>query len=70
GKEFWDEVVNLRALARWGTISESDLDMFRLVDSPDEAFEILKADFEEHYLQEPEPYKPYFYGSGPRLSDK
>ena len=58
GAEFWNEVVNIPALARWGTISEEDLDLFKIVDSPDEAFEHIKNDFEAHYLRDPEPYRP------------
>jgi predicted Rossmann-fold nucleotide-binding protein len=58
GSEFWNEVVNIPALAKWGTISKDDLNLIRIVDSPDEAFEHIKADFEEHYLKDPEPYRP------------
>jgi uncharacterized protein (TIGR00730 family) len=58
GSEFWNEVVNIPALAKWGTISKDDLDMFKIVDSPEEAFEHIKKDFEEHYLKDPEPYRP------------
>ena len=42
GKEFWNEVVNFKALAKWGLISENDLKLFRIYDDVDEAFEYLK----------------------------
>lgn len=41
GREFWDEVINWKALARAGTISDDDLDLFRYVETADEAVEII-----------------------------
>ncbi|MEX0284962.1 MAG: LOG family protein [Paracoccaceae bacterium] len=41
GRSFWEEVINWRALADAGTISEEDLDLFRFVDSAAEAVEII-----------------------------
>ena len=42
GSSYWNEIVNLKAMARHGMIDEADLDLFHLVDSPTEALEILK----------------------------
>lgn len=42
GKEFWEEVVNWQALARAGTISPEDLDLFQFVDTADEALAIIR----------------------------
>src|SRR5215472_9614352 len=42
GSKFWKEILNFDALAKHGMISESDLDLFRYADSPDQAFEILR----------------------------
>jgi hypothetical protein len=41
GREYWEEVLNLPLLARRGLISEGDLNLFRVVDSVDEAYEHL-----------------------------
>ncbi|MBU2957338.1 LOG family protein [Paracoccus sp. 1_MG-2023] len=41
GKEFWEEIINWKALARAGTISEDDLDLIRYVETADEAIEII-----------------------------
>ncbi|MFN4060704.1 MAG: LOG family protein [Paracoccus hibiscisoli] len=43
GAEFWDGVINWQALARAGTISPSDLDLIRYVETADEAVAIIDA---------------------------
>jgi uncharacterized protein (TIGR00730 family) len=50
GKEFWDEVLNLDALVRWGTISREDLKLFHVSSSPQEAFEFLQEQLTRLYL--------------------
>ncbi len=42
GSSYWNEIVNFPALVRHGMIAEEDLRLFRLVDTPGEALEILK----------------------------
>jgi uncharacterized protein (TIGR00730 family) len=50
GTEFWDEVLNFEALARWGVISRSDLNIFHKTDSVEDAFKYLTGRLEEIYL--------------------
>jgi uncharacterized protein (TIGR00730 family) len=50
GSEYWNEVFDLRPLADWGAINESDLDLLCRVDSADEAFEELKKFLETHHV--------------------
>ena len=38
GKEFWSRVINFKALAEEGVINYEDLDLFRLVETADEAW--------------------------------
>lgn len=52
GKRFWDKVIDMEALADFGTISASDLDMCYSTDSVDEAFDYLTAQLSLHYLDE------------------
>jgi hypothetical protein len=54
GSEFWSDVLRLDALVRWGTISPGDLELFRVVDTVDEAFDHLTSQLQSLYL-EPEP---------------
>jgi len=44
GASYWNEVVNFPALVRHGMIGEEDLGLFRFVDSPTEALEVLQRD--------------------------
>ncbi len=49
GKAFWDDVLDLDALVRWGTISPEDVGLLRISDSPDDAFEYLKSELTRLY---------------------
>ena len=50
GSEYWNEVFDLRPLAEWGAISESDLDLLCRVDTADHAFEELKKFLTTHHM--------------------
>ena len=41
GRSFWETIINWDALSEAGTISADDIDLFRFVDSADEAMEVL-----------------------------
>jgi uncharacterized protein (TIGR00730 family) len=57
GKDYWKSVLNLEALVDAGTISPEDLNGFTVVDTPEEAFEVLKDGLTRYHLQ-PQPAKP------------
>ena len=42
GRKYWDHVVDFRFLADEGTIEDSDLDLIRYADTPDEAWKIIQ----------------------------
>ena len=42
GTSYWNEIVNFQALVRHGMISQEDLGLFRFVDSPTEALDVLQ----------------------------
>jgi uncharacterized protein (TIGR00730 family) len=42
GSEYWNKVINFQALVEAAVISPDDLNLFRIVDSPEEGFEMLK----------------------------
>ena len=41
GREFWDRIIDWQALAEAGTISPEDLDLFRYVDTAEEAVQAI-----------------------------
>ncbi|KJZ18943.1 LOG family protein [Loktanella sp. S4079] len=43
GREFWEKIVNWEALSDAGTISADDLDLFRFVDTAEEAVAAIDA---------------------------
>ena len=43
GRRYWESVVGFRFLADEGTIDDQDLDLFRFVDMPKEAWEAIQA---------------------------
>jgi len=51
GREYWDEVIDLEAMVKAGTISAKDLDLIHWANTPEEAFEVLRADLEEHHIE-------------------
>lgn len=42
GREFWERVINWEALADAGTISDEDLDLFRFVDTAQQAIDLIE----------------------------
>jgi uncharacterized protein (TIGR00730 family) len=53
GTEFWDAVLNLEALVRFGTIDRKDLDLFHKSDSVDEAFDFIVAELSREAVSHP-----------------
>jgi hypothetical protein len=51
GKDFWDEVTNIDALADWGVISHSDRNFFQVCSTVDEAYDYLTQEITERYLR-------------------
>jgi uncharacterized protein (TIGR00730 family) len=55
GKEFWTKVLNLEALAEAGTIAPTDPDLFTVVDTADEGWDIVRQFYELPVIGEPNP---------------
>jgi uncharacterized protein (TIGR00730 family) len=50
GSEYWHRIMNFQAFVDAGTISPQDLNLFKFVDSPDDAFSFLRDGLTEHHL--------------------
>ena len=64
GREYWDAVLNVEPMVRFGTISPSDVELVYRTDSIDEAYEYVTTWLEEnvlapelHGVEEPEEAK-------------
>jgi uncharacterized protein (TIGR00730 family) len=55
GSEYWNKVINFQAMVDAGVISPQDLDLFKMVDSPEEGFEFLKENLSKYHLG---PHQP------------
>ncbi len=49
GTEYWNEVIDLDACVRWGTVSAKDLQIFHKTDSVDDAYQYLTQKLESLY---------------------
>jgi uncharacterized protein (TIGR00730 family) len=50
GTEYWNRILNFQAFVDAGTISPGDVDQFKIVDSPEDAFEYLRDGLTEYHL--------------------
>jgi uncharacterized protein (TIGR00730 family) len=57
GSEYWNRAFNLKAMVEAGTISAKDVNLFKMVDSVDEAFAYLQEGLTRHHLNPPYPEK-------------
>jgi uncharacterized protein (TIGR00730 family) len=50
GSEYWNRIINFQAFVDAGTVSPQDMDQFKVIDSPDEAFEFLRDGLTKYHL--------------------
>ena len=43
GRSFWTHLLHMDAMLEDGTISEDDLELFKIVDTPQEAWDIVRG---------------------------
>jgi uncharacterized protein (TIGR00730 family) len=46
GRDFWEDVIDFKALVKHGVIGEKDLELFRYVDSAEEAWDCIRSFYE------------------------
>jgi uncharacterized protein (TIGR00730 family) len=57
GSEYWNELINFKALVKHGMIAESDLALFKFADEPQQALDLMKESLSV-YLRPDEPPIP------------
>ena len=53
GSEYWDPILNLEPMAEWGAINPDDEKLLVRANTPQQAFDLLKAHLIEHHITPP-----------------
>ena len=53
GSKYWNRIINFQAFVDAGTIAPEDLDLFQIVDSPEDAFAFLREGLTAYHLDQP-----------------
>jgi len=51
GRKYWDDVLNLKAMVRWGTISPGEYGLLQFADTVDDAFELIRSGLEKYHME-------------------
>ena len=51
GRKYWSEVLNLKAMVRWGMINRNEYKLLKFADTPDEAFDVIRTGLEKYHMQ-------------------
>jgi uncharacterized protein (TIGR00730 family) len=51
GREYWEQVLDLKPMAEWGAIADRDLELLHYADTPGEAFERLQNHLITNHLE-------------------
>jgi uncharacterized protein (TIGR00730 family) len=57
GSDYWHRIMNFQAFVDAGTVSPDDLNLFKFVDTPEDAFTFLRDGLTEHHLGGGSPKK-------------
>jgi uncharacterized protein (TIGR00730 family) len=50
GREYWERLINFQTMVDAGAVSPADLELFKVVDTPEEGFEFLKDGLTRYHL--------------------
>src|SRR4051812_16874512 len=51
GREYWEQVLDLKPMAEWGAIAEKDIELLRFAETPGDAFEHLRDHLIANHLE-------------------
>ena len=55
GSDYWDPILKFDPMLEWGAINPGDSELVQRADTPQKAFELLRAHLTTHHLEAPEP---------------
>ena len=55
GREYWDRLINFQTMIDAGAIAAEDLELFKIVDSPEEGYEFLRDGLTQYHLEDERP---------------
>ncbi|MCG2725188.1 MAG: LOG family protein [Elusimicrobia bacterium] len=55
GKKYWEDVLNVKNMAKWGVISTADIHLFKYAESGQEAWNIISDFYKKNPFDENEP---------------
>jgi predicted Rossmann-fold nucleotide-binding protein len=50
GRKYWNEVLNWKAMVRWGTINENEYKLLQFADTVDEAVDLVRTGLEKYHM--------------------
>ncbi len=68
GSKYWKKIINFDALVDAGVISATDMDLFKLSDSPEESFEFLKEGLTKYHLGQQPPKRAGTEPAAPEIA--
>ncbi len=51
GRKYWNDIMNLKAMVRWGMINRGEFDRLQFADTVDDAFEVIRAGLEKYHME-------------------
>jgi uncharacterized protein (TIGR00730 family) len=51
GRRYWEQVLNFRAMVRWGMINPEEYKLLQFADTVDEAFEQIRTGMEKYHME-------------------
>jgi uncharacterized protein (TIGR00730 family) len=51
GRKYWNDILNLKAMVRWGTINQGEYEKLQFADTVDEAFELIRSGLEKYHME-------------------
>jgi uncharacterized protein (TIGR00730 family) len=51
GRKYWNDVMDLKEMVRWGTINEAEFKQVQYADNVEDAFEVIRSGLEKYHME-------------------